>query len=67
MMIHWGIYELVGDIVPYDCGVGEEGIFKIVCSCRALIVDMYSCDFCEMWCLVRVGGSWWVESGLGHV
>ena len=28
---------------------------------------MYSCDFCEMWCLVRVGDSWWVEFGLGHV
>ena len=25
---------------------------------------MYSCDFCEMWCLVRVGDSWWVEFGL---
>ena len=22
---------------------------------------MYSCDFCEMWCLVRVGDNWWVE------
>ena len=31
------------------------------------IVDMYSCGFCEMWCLVRVGDKWWVESGLGHV
>ena len=43
----------------YDCGVGEEGIFKIVCSCRAY---MYSCDFCERWCLVRVGDSWWCNS-----
>ena len=33
-----GIYELVGEIVPYDCGVGEEGIFKLVCSCRALLI-----------------------------
>ena len=38
MILHWGIYELVGEIVPYDCGVGEEGIFKIVCSCRALLI-----------------------------
>ena len=29
------------EIVPYDFGkfgVGEEGIFKIVCSCRALLI-----------------------------
>ena len=34
---------MVGEVVPYDCDVGEEGIFKIVCSCRAF--DMYSCGF----------------------
>ena len=28
---------------------------------------MYSCGFCEMWCLVRVGDNWWVESGLGRL
>ena len=32
------IYKLVGEVVPYHCGVGEEGIFKIVCSCRALLI-----------------------------
>ena len=32
------IYELVGEVVPYHYGVGEEGIFKIVCSCRALLI-----------------------------
>ena len=32
------IYELVGEVVPYHRGVGEEGIFKIVCSCRALLI-----------------------------
>ena len=34
------IYELVGEVVPYHCGVGEEGIFKIVCSCRALLIHI---------------------------
>ena len=46
----------VGEVVPYDCGVGEERKLKIVCSCRALLI-MYSCGFCETWCLVRVGDS----------
>ena len=66
MKLYWGIYELVGEVVPCDCGVGEEGKFKIVLFLSS-IVDMYSCGFCEMWCLVRVGDSWWVESGPGHV
>ena len=38
MILHWGNFELVGEVVPYHCGVEEEGIFKIVCSCRALVI-----------------------------
>ena len=56
-------YKTIGEVIPYDCGVGGEGQFKLVCSC----VDMYSCGSCDMWCLVRVGDDWWVESGPDHV
>ena len=38
MILHWGNLELVGEVVPYHCGLGEEGIFKIVCSCRAFVI-----------------------------
>ena len=57
----WGNLELVGEVVPYHCGVGEEGMFL------SSIGDTYSCGFCEMWCLVRVEDNWSVESGLGRV
>ena len=58
------MYKLVGEVVPCNCGVGEEEIFKIVCSCQALLI-MCSCVFCEMWCLGRVEviDGW----NLGHV
>ena len=38
MILHWENLRAVGEVVPYHCGVGEEGIFKIVCSCRALLI-----------------------------
>ena len=38
MILHWRNLELVGEVVPYECVEGEEGIFKIVCSCRALLI-----------------------------
>ena len=33
-----GIYKLVEEVVPYDCGVEEEGMFEIVYSCQALLI-----------------------------
>ena len=29
MILHWDNYGLLGEVVPYHCGVGEEGIVKI--------------------------------------
>ena len=38
MILHWENLRAGRGVVPYHCGVGEEGIFKIVCSCRALLI-----------------------------
>ena len=39
--------------------MAELGDLTLVCSCRALLICRpYSCDFCEMWCLVRLNWRW---------
>ena len=38
MILHWGNLRAGRGDCSYDCGVGEEGILKIVCSCRALLI-----------------------------
>ena len=45
MILHWGNYTLVGEVVPYHCGAGEEGIFKIMCSCPALLICIWNILF----------------------
>ena len=41
MVLHWGIYELVWEVVPYVCGVGgRRNIWDSLFLSR--FVDMYS-------------------------
>ena len=39
MILRWGNLRAGrGGCSIYDCGVGEEGTFRKICSCRALLI-----------------------------